>query len=777
MNAPVLRLRVLPAIPPINGREIELRTTATHIQSRLQGDDWTDLIALAELVGPEGDNIILRVDSDQIQWKPFSAPDDEWVDLVPLADITGPQGVPGEKGDTGDQGPPGQDSDLTAATLFPGTRAELKAIDPSENEVAILCEGVGRLYGRFGQFRWRTGDFTREVTADTMHATYREGVYVESSLPGFDRTVGCWVRDFEGPVSVAWYGAVLDRVTDDTEAFNAATYAYTEFLPGGVSAANNDRLLRRTIIVPNGDAYLAGTVYVRKGQHLHADGLGATRIISPVNTRSEPTVRMGFGKIGGVDVIDPGGLPPSISGFCTEGGPTMAPLVECRGLDGAGIAGAYLHDMFITTAPWAVRAAGGDVAMTRVIMDNGSRGVELEGSRNSITACHFFFNDIAIRASGPLADWIISGCTFAFQKIQDISLRTAGTTASAWSNSTNYAIGERALDGTTVYQAVIAQTAPGSGTFADYRAANPSVWVRVAMRAVKIVNNTFTDNAQNNAQRSAAIDLEASLQEAQVEIVGNTFSNMQERAIRGASQGTNEVTIKRNVFNGLRPNQRYFQSTTSRGILVGGGKWTIGDNEYLNLHGQPIEINVQTASSRITIDGEKWRDCAGTGGVVSITNLTAGATLDIDNCRGDDIKPLIAASNHAGVSIGDGNKKWLGAPTVVGARQYYLIPTFHSAMRTIKVTAQSGANANWRRSEMFAVERGVTSPSGTQTDFVKATKLHASDNPAGGMAALDVAIEIGAIGGGQVISPAAFQIGSSIVVSVPDTYTNFKVAA
>jgi hypothetical protein len=101
-----IRLRVLPRLLPRDGREVEFQATATHIQWRYVEDfsgeyAWQDLIALAELVGPEGPAIELRSDGTNIQYRVVGGGDDDWVDVLPLADITGPQG------DTGPQGPAG----------------------------------------------------------------------------------------------------------------------------------------------------------------------------------------------------------------------------------------------------------------------------------------------------------------------------------------------------------------------------------------------------------------------------------------------------------------------------------------------------------------------------------------------------------------------------------------------------------------------------------------------------------------------------------------------
>lgn len=659
--------------------------------------------------------------------------------------------------------------------------SELAKVTPFTGASVSLLEGAPRtkaLFGRFGVFRWQAGDFTREIDADTQHETFRNGVFVESSVAGFDKSQGAWVRNFEGPVNVAWYGAQLDRVTDDTEAFNAALYSDTEFLSGGVTAANNDKLMRRTVYVPNGDAYLAGTVYVRKGQTLMADGWGATRLIAPIAAGTAPVVKMGFGRIDDVVLVDPGGLPPSVTGFATEGGPLSAAVIDCTGVDGAGIAGATIKDLFITAAPLGVRAAGGDVSVIGVTFDDGGIGVQIEGSRNSVIGCHFFSNSIGIQADGPVADWIIEGNTFGFQSVSDINLRTVMTGYSTWSNATDYAIGDRAYDGSTAYQCVVAQDAAGSGTFSDYRTSNPDDWIEISIRGLNITGNNFVENSQTAVGRVGCVNFDTTLQQAQVTISGNVFSNMKERAIRGASQGDMNIVVKGNAFEGLRPNQRYTQSTTSRGVLVGGGYWELSGNTYKDLHGQPIEVGATRASSRVVVDGETWDGCTSGGEFLSITNLASTAILEIDNCKGDNVMPMIAASNHVGVRIGLGNKRWLGAVQTSGSRQYYVIPTFMVDMRVVTVSAYpGGANPNWRRSCMYAMERGVVSPSGTGTDHVDTSDLHVSSVATGTPVVLDVQFEIGAIGDGATVSPAAILVGREILVSVPTSYGEFRVAA
>lgn len=57
VEKPKIRLRVLPKLIPLDGKSVEMQTTADYIQWRLVGDTaWTNLIALSEIAGPKGDD-------------------------------------------------------------------------------------------------------------------------------------------------------------------------------------------------------------------------------------------------------------------------------------------------------------------------------------------------------------------------------------------------------------------------------------------------------------------------------------------------------------------------------------------------------------------------------------------------------------------------------------------------------------------------------------------------------------------------------------------------
>lgn len=84
-----------------DGQEVELQTTATHVQWRYVGGTWTNLIALSEISGTDGTdgadatNIELQKTATHIQWRLVGG---TWADLIALSEITGPAGADGTDG-------------------------------------------------------------------------------------------------------------------------------------------------------------------------------------------------------------------------------------------------------------------------------------------------------------------------------------------------------------------------------------------------------------------------------------------------------------------------------------------------------------------------------------------------------------------------------------------------------------------------------------------------------------------------------------------------------
>ncbi len=88
--------------PGEDGRTVFLRIAEGHIQWQHEDeDDWTDLIALTALVGPQGEKgsaVVMRVGDTHIQWRYDDS--DSWEDLIGLDELIGLPGADGVDGKT-----------------------------------------------------------------------------------------------------------------------------------------------------------------------------------------------------------------------------------------------------------------------------------------------------------------------------------------------------------------------------------------------------------------------------------------------------------------------------------------------------------------------------------------------------------------------------------------------------------------------------------------------------------------------------------------------------
>lgn len=137
---------------------------------------------------------------------------DEWLNAVQeeLAKAIEDDGYDLDKLD------PGQLSKLIRRrTIFVGSVAELEALSFPVGTNAYLTDE-----GRFGDFVFRAGDFSAEVTADS-----RQGIYIAPS--GQTGSQGAWVRELnQGYVTPGMFGAKGNDSVNDTLAIKAAVSMY-----------------------------------------------------------------------------------------------------------------------------------------------------------------------------------------------------------------------------------------------------------------------------------------------------------------------------------------------------------------------------------------------------------------------------------------------------------------------------------------------------------------------------------------------------------------------
>ena len=76
-------VRVLVSIlKGVDGKEVHLQSTETHLQWRWTDGMWSNLIAWADLKGDPGDTPVFRTSSVGIEWKYDSEEDSAWKILV-----------------------------------------------------------------------------------------------------------------------------------------------------------------------------------------------------------------------------------------------------------------------------------------------------------------------------------------------------------------------------------------------------------------------------------------------------------------------------------------------------------------------------------------------------------------------------------------------------------------------------------------------------------------------------------------------------------------------
>ena len=102
----------------INAKNIEVQRAETHIQWRYEGDEWQNLVAIADITGPvgqkgtdgsDGKTPEFRVNENTLQWRYVG--DEIWLNLYDLTALKGADGIDGAAGKDGTNGINGSDGE------------------------------------------------------------------------------------------------------------------------------------------------------------------------------------------------------------------------------------------------------------------------------------------------------------------------------------------------------------------------------------------------------------------------------------------------------------------------------------------------------------------------------------------------------------------------------------------------------------------------------------------------------------------------------------------
>lgn len=418
------------------------------------------------------------------------------------------------------------------------------------------------------------------------------------------------------------------------------------------------------------------------------------------------------------ELNDSGGLPPSISNICTEGGHVGSAVIN-----GNYAAGMTVNTMFITTATLGVYALAGDVNLHTVTFDNGGVGLAISGSRNSVTGCHFFWNNIGVQAFGEFNkafDWVFSNCTFAYNKFQDFALNLG------------------------------------------------------ALGAVKKLNLTgcnFLENAQE-ATKTGMIHLISG--NVDMQLNGCIFSNMKASAIVQSAGGVSKVRVRGCTFDGLKSNDAYIQSTTASGISFRNGELEVSGCSFENLPNELVTFAAGSATTVLTVKNNEVKNCGdGTWPLVyfnanpvfakaTIRNNTksSGQTGLLGGALSVDYAPRVSLSGND-----------FAVYTTTGGRTIATIKAVMGASMTVDILANSNpaGSAHYVRSEILSLLTG-TVLDGSVSDKIA---LGVSGLSLAGTEPPTLSYTVGFDVAG--VKTRAFNSNKifDLLITVPDTYSKF----
>ena len=165
-------------------------------------------------------------------------------------------------------------SDAVVAQMTVATRTQLKALPTSEYGGVYLTEA-----GREGYFVFKSQDLSTQVAADQ-----NEGVYVRANDTA--AASGAWMRAFDGPLNVKWFGVLGDDATDDRDAIEQAIKTVATYPFGG------------RLYFPRGAYLVDGKVRLKSNVHLVAETRGGVTIRCPDGAGSRIVFEVGAADAG-----------------------------------------------------------------------------------------------------------------------------------------------------------------------------------------------------------------------------------------------------------------------------------------------------------------------------------------------------------------------------------------------------------------------------------------------------------------------------------------------
>ena len=300
---------------------------------------------------------------------------------------------------------------------------------------------------------------------------------------------------------------------------------------------------------------------------------------------------------------------------------------------------------------------------------------------------------------GGVAVWSQSGCgldlvyeqydrakSIAAHQVYLTSYRPTGG-AVYWDLSTAYVVGRVAFDGTNNYCCLSAHTSPASGTFADYRTANPSHWQLQKTGSwltstAYVIGDLANDTVSGVTFRCAVAHTSASSGTfAAARAANTTYWKQLPSAKKGrviAAGGVEEESAGTNLFiaDDMPLGHKYRWSDSSaatKAELWGGDLGLVASSFLTNIiytdatsAGGPYVQLTRVSATPAASDGLGGTIYAGYNASAAQVNYVSEVTYILDTTAGSEdaewaIAPMVAGATPFAIKVGNGVQ--IGSPT------------------------------------------------------------------------------------------------------------------
>ncbi|CAM3417355.1 hypothetical protein FLLO111716_08995 [Flavobacterium longum] len=172
---------------------------------------------------------------------------------------------------------------------------ELKAMAGTLNGQIVFVKGhTNPGDGGGGYFMWKTNDIFK-TSMSGIFSQDNNGTIIQAVISGLANDSGRWVRQYEGYINAAYFGAFGTWGNYTTALKNAIDFAKSIVFTGGDGSDNLSHFQSNTIYIPNGN-YIVDKITLLDGVSIIGESMENTNIY-PSNTSGTYLVDMEIGRV------------------------------------------------------------------------------------------------------------------------------------------------------------------------------------------------------------------------------------------------------------------------------------------------------------------------------------------------------------------------------------------------------------------------------------------------------------------------------------------------